>query len=119
MDSTKREILLTNGAKSSLLPEVKEKQGQDPIFLELKASVNKQRVLAFEKGGDGVLRYQGRLCVHMMDRLQERIMEETRSLRYSTYPSSKIIYRDLRDIYWWNGMKKGIPEFVSKCLASK
>ncbi|WMV58725.1 hypothetical protein MTR67_052110 [Solanum verrucosum] len=24
-------------------------------------------------------------------------------------------YRDLREIYWWNGMKKDIAEFVAKC----
>ena len=52
-----------NGAESSLVSEVKEKKDQDPILLELKANVHKQKVLAFVQGGDGVLRYQGRLCV--------------------------------------------------------
>ena len=33
--------------------EFKEKHEQDPIFLELKANVHKQRVIAFEQGGDG------------------------------------------------------------------
>ena len=25
------------------------------------------------------------------------------------------MYRDLKDVYWWNGMKKDIAEFVAKC----
>ncbi|WMV58233.1 hypothetical protein MTR67_051618 [Solanum verrucosum] len=25
------------------------------------------------------------------------------------------MYRDLREVYWWNSMKKGIAEFVVKC----
>ena len=25
------------------------------------------------------------------------------------------MYRDLRDVYWWNGMKRDIADFVSKC----
>ena len=29
------------------------------------------------------------------------------------------MYRNLRDVYWWNGMKKGIAEFVTKCLNCK
>ena len=26
------------------------------------------------------------------------------------------MYRDLRKVYWWNGMKRDIADFVSKCL---
>ena len=48
--STKGLLVVTNGTESSLVSEVKEKQDQDPIFLELKANVHKQRVLDFEQG---------------------------------------------------------------------
>ena len=58
-----------NGAKSSLVSEVKEKKDQDPILLELKATIRKQKVLASEQGGHGVLRYQGKLCVLMVNLL--------------------------------------------------
>ncbi|KAH0711565.1 hypothetical protein KY289_007524 [Solanum tuberosum] len=114
-DSAEGGITVTSRAESSLMSEVKEKQDQDPILLELKANVQKQRVLAFEQGGDGALRYQGRLCVPMVGRLQEKIMEEAHSSRYSIHPGSTKMYRDLREVYWWNGMKKGIAEFVAKC----
>lgn len=63
MDSTEEGIVMTNGAESSLVSKVKEKQDQDPILLELKANVHDQRVLSFEQGGDGVLKYQRRLCI--------------------------------------------------------
>ena len=43
--------------------KVKEKQECDPIFLELKDTVHNQRVEVFFQRGDGVLRYQARLCV--------------------------------------------------------
>ena len=84
---------MTSKAESPLMSEVKEKQDQDPILLELKANVQKQRVLAFEQGGDGVLRYQSRLCVLMVDGLQERVMEEAHSSRYSIHPGSTKMYR--------------------------
>lgn len=35
---------MTNGDESSLVSEVKEKQDQDPIFLDFKTNVHKQRV---------------------------------------------------------------------------
>ena len=61
---------------SSLILVVEEKQDHDPIFLELKANVQKQKVLAFEQGGTNVLRYQGRLCVHI-DGLQQMIIKNS------------------------------------------
>ena len=68
-------------AESSMVSNVKEKQEKDPILLDLKASV--QRVLVFEQGGDGVLKYQGMLCVPNVDELKERILEEAHSSMYS------------------------------------
>ena len=41
---------MNNGAKSSLVLEVKEKQDHDPILLDLKVNVHKQEVLAIEQG---------------------------------------------------------------------
>ncbi|WMV25326.1 hypothetical protein MTR67_018711 [Solanum verrucosum] len=51
----------------------------------------------------------------MVDEFQERIMEETHSCRYSIHRGSTKMYHDLREVYWWSGMKKGIAEFVVKC----
>ena len=56
-------VTVQNGAKSSLVVEVKEKQECDPILLELKGAVNIKKMEVFYQGGDGLLRYQGRLCV--------------------------------------------------------
>ncbi|WMV18455.1 hypothetical protein MTR67_011840, partial [Solanum verrucosum] len=59
-------VIVQNGAKSSLVAEVKEKQDSDPILFQLKCVVHQQRVAVFFQGGDSVLRYQGRLCVPKM-----------------------------------------------------
>nr|GEV69655.1 zinc finger, CCHC-type [Tanacetum cinerariifolium] len=36
--------------------------------------------------------------------------------RYSVHPGTDKMYCDLRDLYWWPGMKRDIAEYVSKCL---
>ena len=41
--------------------------------------------------------------------------EESYSSRYSIHLDSTKMYRDLREVYWWNGMTKGIAEFFAKC----
>ncbi|GJS93326.1 putative reverse transcriptase domain-containing protein [Tanacetum coccineum] len=45
------------------------------------------------------------------------IMDEAHKSKYFVHPGADKMYYDLRDRYWWPGMKKDIPEYVSKCLA--
>ena len=62
------------------------------------------------------MKYQGRLCVPRVDRIQERRIKKAHSSRYSIHPGSTKMYRDLREVYLREGMKKGIAEFFAKCL---
>ncbi|GJX20245.1 putative ribonuclease H-like domain-containing protein, partial [Tanacetum coccineum] len=43
---------------------------------------------------------------------QNEAMDES----YSVHPGVDKMYYDLRDSYWWPGMKKDIAEYVSNCL---
>ncbi|GJX32009.1 putative reverse transcriptase domain-containing protein [Tanacetum coccineum] len=43
-------------------------------------------------------------------------MDEAHKSKYSIHPGADKMYYDLRDRYWWPGMKKDIAEYVSKCL---
>ncbi|GJW11774.1 putative reverse transcriptase domain-containing protein [Tanacetum coccineum] len=45
------------------------------------------------------------------------IIDEAHKSKYSVHPGADKMYYDLRDGYWWPGMKKDIVEYVSKCLA--
>ena len=65
--------------------EVKEKQDSDPIFLEHKGAVHNHSVEVFSQEGDGVLRYQGRLCVPDVGELRHHILVEAHNSRYSIH----------------------------------
>ncbi|GKA57204.1 putative reverse transcriptase domain-containing protein [Tanacetum coccineum] len=43
-------------------------------------------------------------------------MDEAHKSKYSVHLGVDKMYYDLRDKYWWLGMKKDIAEYVSKCL---
>ncbi|GJU99121.1 putative reverse transcriptase domain-containing protein [Tanacetum coccineum] len=43
---------------------------------------------------------------------QENVLAE----RYSVHPGADKMYYDLRDMYWWPGMKRDIATYVSECL---
>ncbi|XP_070008339.1 uncharacterized protein [Nicotiana sylvestris] len=114
--SDEGKVMVHNGEESSLVVEVKEKQLIDPVLAQMMETVLNNKTSTFSLGGeDGVLRCQGRLCVPDVDNHRGRVMAEAHNSRYSVHPGSTKMYRDLKEIYWWNGMKRGVEDFVSEC----
>ena len=58
-----------------------------------------------------------RMYVPEYGELKRDIMEEAHSSAYAMHPGSTKMYKTLKEHYWWNGMKKEIASFVSRCLA--
>ena len=83
--------------------------------MELKEFVLIKLNESFSLRGDGVLRYQQRLCVPDVDGLRDRILEEAHGSHYSIHLGSTKMYYDLGEIYWWEGLRRDIAEFVAKC----
>ncbi|WMV33168.1 hypothetical protein MTR67_026553 [Solanum verrucosum] len=67
VDDTKKELVRDVHRLARL--DEKAKKDLDPILVELNEAVLKKSIEAFSKGRDGVLRYQGRLCVPNVDYL--------------------------------------------------
>ncbi|GKB81385.1 reverse transcriptase domain-containing protein [Tanacetum coccineum] len=44
------------------------------------------------------------------------IMDEAHKSKYFVHPGADKMYYNLRDRYWWPGMKKDIAVYVSRCL---
>ena len=45
-----------------------------------------------------------------------QLLEEAHRSKFNIHPGTTKMYRDLRQNYWWRGMKRDIAKFVSKCL---
>ncbi|XP_070015506.1 uncharacterized protein [Nicotiana sylvestris] len=107
-------VVLQNTAKSSLKAEVKERQYEDPELVKLRERVPQQKKSLLGLKGDGVLRYKGRLCVLDVVGLRDRIMSEAHYSWFSIHPGSTKMYHDIKEVYWWNDMKKNIAEYVAQ-----
>ncbi|XP_070042619.1 uncharacterized protein [Nicotiana tomentosiformis] len=93
VDAEGGRILVQNTAKSSFVTEVKERQHEDPELIKLRESIPQQRQPLFELTGDGVLRYQGCLCVPSVGELCAKILSEAHYSRYAVHPGETKIFQ--------------------------
>ncbi|WRX29204.1 Integrase zinc-binding domain - like 10 [Theobroma cacao] len=75
-----------------------------------------EQVFEFDFESDGLLRHGSRIYVPNLDGLREEILEEAHVAAYAVHPRATKMYHDLRSVYWWQGLKKDVGEYVSRCL---
>ncbi|GJV06755.1 putative reverse transcriptase domain-containing protein [Tanacetum coccineum] len=69
-----------------------------------------------EQRSDGTLYYMDQILVHLKGDVRTLIIDKAHNSKYSLHPGADKMYYDLKDRYWWSGMKKDIAEYVSRCL---
>ncbi|GKA22263.1 putative reverse transcriptase domain-containing protein, partial [Tanacetum coccineum] len=62
----------------------------------------------FERKKDGGLYFVERIWVPAYGNLRTLVMNEAHATKYSVHPRADKMYYDLRDLYWWLGMRKDI-----------
>ncbi|GJT31066.1 putative reverse transcriptase domain-containing protein [Tanacetum coccineum] len=65
-----------------------------------------------ELRNDGALYYLDGIWVPLKGDVRTLIMDEAHKSKYSVHPGADKMYYDLRDRYWWPGMKKDIAVYV-------
>ncbi|GJU62272.1 putative reverse transcriptase domain-containing protein [Tanacetum coccineum] len=105
-------ITIHSGLKTKIL------EAQSEASKDLKAPAKLLRGLErhFEQRDDGESYFFDRIWIPSVGGVRKLIMDEAHTSRYSVHPGADKMYYDLRDLYWWPGMKRDIAEYVSRCL---
>ncbi|GJT49102.1 putative reverse transcriptase domain-containing protein [Tanacetum coccineum] len=105
-------ITIHSGLKTKIL------EAQSEASKDLKAPAEWLRGLErhFEQRDDGEIYFFDRIWIPSVGDVRKLIMDEAHTSRYSVHPGADKMYYDLRDLYWWPGMKRDIAEYVSRCL---
>ena len=91
-------------------------QRNDAKLQELAQLVSTGDKTDFAIDGSGGLLYKNRLCVPNDMELKKKILYESHNTVFTMHPGSNKMYQDMKQSYWWQGMKKDIYEYVAKCL---
>ena len=109
-------LLATFHVRPLLVDQILVGQSQDPQMIKLKEEIEKGKKAEFQIRDDDMIVKGQRMCVPKYGELKRDIMEEAHSSAYAMHPGSTKMYRTVKEHYWWNGMKKEITSFVSRCL---
>ena len=113
--------------RPSLVDQIKGKQIQDErLVKKVHKIMNGEISKKFSITQDGVLTIRGRVCVLDIDDLRKLIMEEAHCSAYAMHLGSTKMYHNIKENYWWSGMKrynrlcvKMFSLSTSKCGASE
>ncbi|GJW69463.1 reverse transcriptase domain-containing protein [Tanacetum coccineum] len=105
-------ITIHSGLKTKIL----EAQGEASKDLKAPTEWLRGLEIHFERREDGEIYFFDRIWIPSVGGVRKLIMDEAHTSRYSIHPGADKMYHDLRDLYWWPGMKKDIAEYVSRCL---
>ncbi|XP_017625056.1 uncharacterized protein LOC108468698 [Gossypium arboreum] len=70
----------------------------------------------FRINNDGVLCFCGWICMPNDKDLRLSILREAHSSPYAMHPGGNKMSQDLRELYWWPGLKREVTDFVARCL---
>jgi hypothetical protein len=107
--------LSTLELRSTLLDEICAKQKGCQWIQRLVERSRLSETSGFLVSPDGVLRLHGRVCVPRDQELRQRILQEAHATPYSIHPGTSKMYKDLRQHFWWDGLRPDVAAFVARC----
>jgi len=101
---------------SDFLDSIRERQLLDASLIRVREQLGSNEARDFTLGNNGLLRFQGRVCVPGDTEVKRLILGEGHKSRLSLHRDTTKMYQDLKETFWWQGMKKDVAQFVSACL---
>ncbi|GKB97107.1 putative reverse transcriptase domain-containing protein [Tanacetum coccineum] len=87
-------------------------QNEASVVVDAPAEMLRGLDKQMEHRSDGARYYLDRIWVPFTGDVRTLIMNEAHKSKYSVHPGADKMYHDLRDMYWWPGMKKDIALYV-------
>nr|GEV99551.1 retrotransposon protein, putative, Ty3-gypsy subclass [Tanacetum cinerariifolium] len=105
--------------------EIRYHPGKTNVVADALSRKERENILAerlhgldqhMERKEDESFYFMDRIWVPLVGDVRRVVLNKAHKSRYYVHPRADKMYHDLRDIYWWPGMKRDIAIYVSKCL---
>jgi hypothetical protein len=95
--------------------EICKGQLLDDKIKEIVENILKGKSPGFRMDDKGTLWFGKRLCVPKDKAIRDAILREAHKSAYSIHPGSTKMYMDLKEKYWWYGLKRDVTKYVALC----
>ncbi|WVZ97835.1 hypothetical protein U9M48_043345 [Paspalum notatum var. saurae] len=102
-------------AEPTLEQEIRKHQKTDEKIQEIREQIKVGKAPHFCEDEQGTVWYKNRICVPDVDSIKKLILSEAHDTAYSIHPGSTKMYHDLKERFWWYGMKRAVTEYVAVC----
>ncbi|WVZ71283.1 hypothetical protein U9M48_019885 [Paspalum notatum var. saurae] len=89
----------------------------DEKIREIRERIKLGKAPHFREDERGTVWYKNRICVPDVDNIKKLILSEAHDTAYSIHPGSTKMYHDLKERFWWYGMKRAVAEYVARVKA--
>ncbi|WVZ48739.1 hypothetical protein U9M48_000158 [Paspalum notatum var. saurae] len=102
-------------AEPTLEQEIRNHQKTDEKIQEIRELIKLSKAPHFCEDEQGTVWYKNRICVPDVDSIKKLILSEAHDTAYSIHPGNTKMYHDLKERFWWYGMKRAVAEYVAMC----
>ncbi|WVZ49314.1 hypothetical protein U9M48_000683 [Paspalum notatum var. saurae] len=102
-------------AGPTLEQEIRKHQKTDGKIQEIRKQIKAGKAPHFREDEQGTVWYKNWICAPDVDSIKKLILSEAHDIAYSIHPGSTKMYHDLKERFWWYGMKREVAEYVAVC----
>lgn len=98
---------------SSDLEDIEEGQKSYLGLIDWLVPMNQGKELDFRIDESGVMRFRDRACLPDFPNLKKKILEDGYKSGSSIHLGATKMYKDLKKMFWWPGMKKEVTRITT------
>ena len=97
---------------NKFLDSIREAYKLDVKLVDSMVGIDQSENSDFKLDVQDMLRFRNRICIPDDAGMKKVILEKSHRSKLSIHPGATKMYQDLKNLFWWSGMKSDVARFV-------